>query len=77
MSQVKTFHKKVEDSSKGSHHKTFKNPIIQDLWSRYLKVPRKTRLYVACSTFVVALGCDYYLTNKEKAAAMELRENQL
>lgn len=70
MNQPKTFHKPLGPSAKKpSQRKTFKNPIIDGLWSRYLSVPRKTRLYIACSTFVVAFASDYYLTQKEKSAA--------
>lgn len=77
MNQPKTFHKPLGPSAKKpSQRKTFKNPIIDDLWSRYLSVPRKTRLYIACSTFVVAFASDYYLTQKEKSAAAAVAEHE-
>lgn len=63
----KTFHTRVDPNQTKSGASN--NTILGDLWSRYLAIPRKVRLYVGISTFIVALGSDYYLTQQEKALA--------
>lgn len=63
----KKFHKHINPNKVNSGASN--DTILGNLWNKYLAIPRKVRLYLGVSTFIVALGSDYYLTQQEKALA--------
>ncbi|CCH41778.1 hypothetical protein BN7_1317 [Wickerhamomyces ciferrii] len=63
MSEPKTFHKPPKPPHPFPKlQRTLQSiPVLQRAWTFYTSLPTKTRLYIAGSTFTVALGCDYWL----------------